>query len=260
MRDKIRALRIKINLPSAHFRYPFTFQKRYTYPIPPYSTVLGFLTNLFNPEREIPLKEIRKEFEGLEIAVGGNFESKTVNQYWFRNLSSNSHKSRFYSPYNREKDFQVEHPGGQSPIKIEVLIGVEVFIYLKRNEEKLKKIEERINYELGEMIETPHLGRAEDIISDINAEFVDLYEGKFFGNIKRYFWIPNEGKFKNKNLGLLQKIPFCQIPDNPKDFRIFEFKEVYLSEGNFPRIANVETFIDEELNQPVFFTTITCGG
>jgi CRISPR-associated protein Cas5t len=259
MTEKIQALRLKISLPSAHFRYPFTFQKRYTYPIPPYSTVLGFLTNLFNPEREKTLEEIRRELEGLEIAICGNFESKTINQYWFRNLSEKYHIQRFYSPYNRILDFQVEHPGGQSPIKVEVLKDVLVFVYLNGDREKLHKLENRINHALGEMIEMPHLGRAEDIISDIIVEFIELKKSKFVGKVNRYFWIPNEGDFKNKSLGLLQKIPFCKLNDS-RDFRLFQFKEVYLNEGNFPPQASVISFVDKELNQPVFFTTITCGG
>ena len=259
MTGKIQALRIKINLPSAHFRYPFTFQKRYTYPIPPYSTALGFLTNLFNPEREEPLEKIREKFEGLEIAICGHFESKTTNYYWFRNLSKDAHKERLFSPYNREMDFQIEHPGGQSPINIEILREVEVFIYVKGEEEKLSELENRINHKLGEMIETPHLGRAEDIISDISAELIELQEDRFIGKVKRYFWIPNEGTFKGKDLGLIQKIPLCKLKDSKK-FRLFHFKEVYLNEGNFPPQADIVTFVDEELNQPVFFTRIACGG
>jgi len=259
MTEPKEALRITLELPVAHFRYPFTFQKRYTYPIPPYSTVLGFLTNLFNPERERPLREIKEIFEGLEIAVSGYFGSKSVNQYWFRNLSEKAHTKRFHSPRNRRLNFETEHPGGQSPIRIEVLRDVKIFIHLRGPEEKLLRVEERINRQLGEVIETPHLGRAEDIVSDIATEWVKLQKGEFMGRLNRYFWIPNEGPFKNKRLGLLQKVPFCQL-DNPHDFRLFQFKEVYLNDGNFPLQKAVETFIDKELRQPVFFTKISCGG
>lgn len=39
-------LRIRIYRPQAHYRVPFTYQRRHTYPIPPYSTVIGFLCNV----------------------------------------------------------------------------------------------------------------------------------------------------------------------------------------------------------------------
>jgi len=252
-----KALKIKITLPSAQFRYPFTYQKRYTYPIPPYSTVLGFLTNLFNPEREKPFEEIKEIFEGLEIAVCGSFETKTISQHWYRNLSKKAHVNRFHSPKNRYIDFQVEHPGGQSPIKLEVLRNVVVFVYLKGEEEKLQQIEKRINEELGEVIETPHLGRAEDIISDLEASFVNLKKNLFVGKLNRYFWIPKEAVNTSHPLGLLQKVPLCLIQKEP--YRIFKFKEVYLNEGLFPPYTLKEPiWVDSEEPQPAFFTKITC--
>jgi CRISPR-associated protein Cas5t len=260
MEETEKVLKIKISLPSAQFRYPFTYQKRYSYPIPPYSTVLGFLTNLFNPEREKPLEEIKQIFESLEIAVSGEFETKTVNQYWFRNLSKKAHEKRFHSPKNRYWDFQVEHPGGQSPIKLEVLRNVKVFVYLRGDKDKLKQIERRINEELGEVIETPHLGRAEDFISDVEAHFVELRREKFFGKLNRYFWIPAEVAKElgtNRPPGLLQKIPLCLIQKEP--YRIFKFQKVYLNDGLFtPYTFESELLIDPRESQPVFFAKISC--
>ena len=253
----MKTLKIKITLPSAQFRYPFTYQKRYTYPLPPYSTVLGFLTNLFNPEREKSLEEIKQIFEGLEIAVCGSFETKTITQHWYRNLSLKAHKARFYSPQNRYIDFQVEHPGRQSPIKLEVLRNLVVFVYLKGEEKKLQKLEKRINQELGEVIETPHLGRAEDIISDLKASIAELEQDLFVGKLNRYFWIPKDAVNTSRPLGLIQKIPFCLIQREP--YRIFKFKEVYLNEGLFPPYTlKKPVWVDPEEPQPVFFTKITC--
>ena len=252
----VKALKIKIHLPSAHFRYPFTYQKRYTYPLPLYSTVLGFLTNLFNPEREKPLDKIKQNFEGLCIAICGSFETKTITTHWYRNLSKKAHIDRFFSPKNRYLDLQVEHPGGQSPVKLEVLRNVKVFVYLKGETEKLKTIETRINRELGEVIDTPHLGRAEDIIADIKASFVDLKKERFAGNLKRYFWIPKDSVKNSQPLGLLQKIPFCVIQKEP--YRVFKFIEVYLNEGEF--LLSDEVWVDPTEPQPVFFTKISCAG
>jgi len=43
-------LRLQLYQPHAHFRIPFSYQRRHTYPIPPYSTVIGFLSNLLGYE------------------------------------------------------------------------------------------------------------------------------------------------------------------------------------------------------------------
>jgi CRISPR-associated protein Cas5, N-terminal domain len=44
--SSLKTLRLKIYQPQAHYRVPFTYQRRHTYPIPPYSTVIGLLCNV----------------------------------------------------------------------------------------------------------------------------------------------------------------------------------------------------------------------
>lgn len=41
-----QVLKIKIYQPDAHYRIPFSYQRRFTYPIPPYSTVKGLICNV----------------------------------------------------------------------------------------------------------------------------------------------------------------------------------------------------------------------
>ena len=44
--NQIMAMRLVIYQPHAHYRVPFTYQRRHTYPIPPYSTVKGLICNV----------------------------------------------------------------------------------------------------------------------------------------------------------------------------------------------------------------------
>ncbi len=93
----IKALKLKIYQPSAHYRVPFSYQRRFTYPIPPFSTVKGLLCNLLG----ITDQNYGDFVEGLHIAVLGRYESLTREYTWFRNLSKKSHIDRFHTVSNR---------------------------------------------------------------------------------------------------------------------------------------------------------------
>lgn len=204
----MKILRLKIYQPHAHYRIPFTFARRHTYPVPPYSTVIGFISNVLGikgpievPEKyKIPqLNSISFNYfaNGLFLAIYGRFESMTREYVWFRNLKVESHKSRFASPTNRIIDQIREHPGGQMPTRIDVLENVNLVIYIKHNDEKILD-------NLKELIKNPekriyplHLGRAEDwIVFDGEPEesikIVEKIEkDKFLGRFEYYTWIPD---------------------------------------------------------------------
>ncbi|MGB9677695.1 MAG: CRISPR-associated protein Cas5, partial [Candidatus Ratteibacteria bacterium] len=42
----MKVSKLKIYQPQAHYRIPFTYQRKHTYPIPPYSTIIGLLCNV----------------------------------------------------------------------------------------------------------------------------------------------------------------------------------------------------------------------
>ncbi len=87
-------LRIRIYQPSAHYRIPFTYKRRHTYPLSPYSTVIGFLINvmgIYDQRSEVYQEGIKK----LKISIVGRFASKTTEYIWFINLSKSAHIERF---------------------------------------------------------------------------------------------------------------------------------------------------------------------
>ncbi|MEM4314681.1 MAG: CRISPR-associated protein Cas5, partial [Thermoplasmata archaeon] len=83
----MRSLKLKIYQPHAHYRIPFTYQRRHTYPIPPYSTVIGLLCNILGI-RNIEGKEEPcmnqncscdyHKLKNIKISICGKFESKTT--------------------------------------------------------------------------------------------------------------------------------------------------------------------------------------
>ncbi len=271
-------LRLKIFQPHAHYRIPFTFSRRHTYPIPPYSTVVGFICNLLgikNQEEE-KFKNLK---EGLSLAIYGKFESLTREYLWLRNLEKNSHKDRFGSEDKRTIDHIPEHPGGQMPTRIDVLENVKLIIYIYHPDEKFLE-------ELKETFKNPqkrvyplHLGRAEDLIlfeekPEETMKIIEVAEDKkepFYGQFDYYTWIPHPSYLLNKNFypqefeKFFAKIKgsyhfitsFYEIKNGMRNFKYVLVK--LFEQGDFPFNFGTpfEFLADNELNIPLFFAKIT---
>ncbi|MEO0151543.1 MAG: type I-B CRISPR-associated protein Cas5b [candidate division WOR-3 bacterium] len=279
----MKVLRLKIFQPHAHYRIPFTFRRRHTYPIPPYSTVIGLIFNVLGIKDNNNGK-FKKLKEGLSLAIYGNFESMTREYVWFRNLAVDSHNSRFGFPENRVIDFIPEHPGGQMPTRIDVLENVKLVIYIKHNDEIfLEKIKEAFKNPK-ERIYPLHLGRAEDWIvfdgdPDEAIKIVEINPEKkyFYGKLDYYTWIPdpqrgekyidpeiydeNFKKYFPKIKGSSHLITsFYELKDG---FRNFEYVPVKLFEqGDFPFYFGepFKFIIDDELYIPLFLCKMIYPG
>ncbi|CUT04199.1 type I-B CRISPR-associated protein Cas5b [Candidatus Chrysopegis kryptomonas] len=263
------ALKLKIYQPQAHYRIPFTYQRRHTYPIPPYSTVIGFLCNVlgirnYKNDRE-PCKNQNcncdyHKLKKIKISICGTFESKTTEYIWFRNLSKESHISRFGYPQNRYVSGHIEHPGGQMPVSIDILNNVRLWIYLYHEErEFLEKIKSSIENPQ-KRIYPLHLGRAEDWIVIEELNFIDLKETGIGGNFKKFIWIPKETFPKNqfdfeKVEGILYKLPtFYSLKNGIRDFQYIDVK---LNEGEIDASKwKIKFYIDEKENVPVFLANL----
>jgi len=263
--SKIKVLRIKIYQPQAHYRIPFTYQRRHTYPIPPYSTFIGLLCNILgiknekgegepceNPKCNCNYHKLKK----LKISICGRFESKTTEYTWFRNLSKDSHIGRFGSYENRYVSGHIEHIGGQMPVSIDVLNDVKLWFYLYHEDEefleKIKKSFESPKYKIYPL----HLGRAEDwiVIEDIkftNLEKKQMYYGEVFSWIPKRIYFDGEFDFGKAN-GLIYKLPTFYVKTDGK--RNFKYEEVKLNDGV---IKDIKFYYDKEEDKPVFLLNNT---
>lgn len=264
----MKILRLKIYQPQAHYRIPFTFQRRHTYPLPPYSTVIGFLCNalgIYDQKDELYTNGIRK----LKMSISGRFQSKTTEMIWFRNLNKKAHEKRFGYVQNRELNGHIEHFGGQSQMWIDILNDVYLFIYLAHeNEEFLKIIKSNLGNPANRL-EVLHLGRAEDwIVLEEEPRFLndsDINYQRRDADYKHFFWIPDQFNIKNENSwekkendkyeGLLYNLPtFVTIKNYETTFnrhgeRHFEYVRTKLNDG---KIKETELLLDKELNLPIF--------
>ncbi len=267
----MNALRIRIYQPQAHYRIPFTYQRRHTYPIPPYSTVIGFLCNVLGIDDQS--KPEYKKLRGIKISIAGRFESKTTEYIWFRNLSKTAHVGRFGYVENRSVGGHVEHIGGQVPVLIDVLDNVRLMIHLAHEDETFLGFMKSSLENPVRRLEVLHVGRAEDwIVIEELSEVFDLRKlqpRRRDANYRHFFWIPQRMLLSNGNSngvsgfdehdGLLYNLTtFWEVADfattkNRHGQRQFEYLRTKLNDG---LIAGQTILFDEEVQLPVFLAEL----
>ena len=286
-RGTIKLLRIKILQPSAHFRIPYMLIRRHTYPLPPFSTVIGLLCNIMGIKSHEDKNFLRIKND-LEIGIYSNFETVTVEYILFRNLSKDAHIKKFESETNRMIEGMPEHPGQQIPIKVDVLENVKIIIYIKSSVENLNFIKESFFNPVNRLYPL-HLGRAEDLIifPEEPEEAIKIIEienkvKEFIGALNYFTWLPyykssesesdfyyipmygssealreNYVEFFDKVRGSIHFIgTYYKVV---KKYRLFQNIKVKLFEkGGFPLRAGrpFKFYIDDELNIPLFLTKV----
>jgi CRISPR-associated protein Cas5t len=256
-----QVLKVRIHQPDAHYRVPFSYRRRFTYPIPPYSTIKGLICNLMGI-RDDKDAEFKKLQQGLSLAICGTFESIVKEYIWFRNLKNKRHIAKFNSATNRIMDGVPQHPGEQMPVTIDVLHNVDLSVYIYHPElmDKIKSAFENPSNRLSSL----HLGRSEDWIVIKEIEKIPI--GKYrLRHLSLFTWLPSLSdmddefvpdkesykKFYEQANGNLFRLPtFYSITENNQ--RVFtKYIEVKLFEkGGFKA---QEFYIDNSEMIPVFF-------
>ena len=265
MEQTKQVLKIKIHQPNAHYRVPFSYQRRFTYPIPPYSTVKGLICNLMGIRDESD-ERLRKIKQGLSLAIYGKYESLVKEYTWFRNLSKDSHVDKFHSVTNRTIYNIPQHPGGQMPVTVDVLHNVNLIIYIYHpDEDFLKEIKDAFENPFNRL-SIIHLGRSEDwvVFQEIKWH-VELIQ-KSAMSINYFVWIPAkeyvDGDFIDEDYdsffdglnGNIFKLPtFYKITDTNQ--RVFdEYVTVKLYEGG--SFKKTKFYVDPNENIPVIFSRL----
>jgi CRISPR-associated protein Cas5t len=257
-------LRVILYQPQAHYRIPFSFRRRLTYPLPPYSTVIGFLCNLCGID-----DQNKREYgylQELKISVCGRLSLKTTEYVWFRNLSNKAHIDYYDSQENREKNGWIGHPGGLGPAQIDVLNDVEVVIYLYHKYENVISFFEEDLKNPDKRLGVIHLGRAEDLVVFREIKILkdeELKYGTIDGSYEYFFWVPEEFyiPFEDKwetyggydgivyLLSTFSKVKDYENSRIISNVRTYERIKAKLIEGT---IVRKDGLMDKELNLPVF--------
>jgi len=268
-----KVFRIKIYQPQAHYRLPFTYQRRHTYPIVPYSTFKGLLCNILgirgytygeNPEDNPDFRKLKQ----LKISICGQFESKSTEYTWFRNLERESHIKRFGSVQTRSINGTIQHIGGQIPVLIDILNDVRTIVYLyyedttKDGEIFIEKIRQNFESPTNRLYPL-YLGRAEDwfVIEDIRDD-IELTSERLDADFDYFFWIPENIWLPDSDIdfdynkidGLCYRLStFYEYQDGVRNFNYISVK---LNDG---LVRDVDFLYDAESKIPVFFANLNGG-
>lgn len=152
----MKAIRIKILQNMVNYKLPASFQLKETYPLPPYSTVIGMVHNLCN----------YKEYVPMDISIQGKYHSKVndlATRYEFKNGM----------PFDEKRhQLKVDDFGISVGVStIELLTEVELLIHIvPKDKNKIEEIYHALKYPW----EYPSLGRREDIAIFAEVKIVEL--------------------------------------------------------------------------------------
>jgi len=153
----MKILKLKLFQETACYKKPFAFKVAETYPLPPYSTVIGMFHKILQADEYIP----------MNISVQGEYES----------IFSNYQNLRMY----KGKD-QVT----AMPRNVHQLLGVNLIIHVKADDEVIDKIYENII----NGVETFTLGRNEDIVRIDGIQILNSVKEVNKVHIKQNAYIP----------------------------------------------------------------------
>ncbi|NLY76936.1 MAG: type I-B CRISPR-associated protein Cas5 [Tissierellia bacterium] len=158
MKENKKAVRLKLYQSTANYKKPTSFQLKESYPLPPYSTIIGMVHNLCNYD----------EYKEMEISVQGKYHSR-VNDLFTRYEFKNGMKYEAERHQLKVGEFGVSV--GVSPV--ELLVDVDLLIHvIPKDQSLIKEIEQAFQYPR----EYPSLGRREDLVIIKEVKIVDVFE------------------------------------------------------------------------------------
>jgi len=129
----MKYLKLKLFQETACYKKPFAFKVAETYPLPPYSTIIGMLHKILGAKSG--------EYFPMNISVQGKYES-------------------IFSNYQNLRMFKGKDQVTSMPRNVHQLLDVELIIHIQAEDETIDKLYENIT--TGK--ETFTLGRNEDIV------------------------------------------------------------------------------------------------
>lgn len=163
MKKNMKILKLKLYQETACYKKPFAFKVAETYPLPPYSTVIGMLHKI--------LQAKTGEYFPMNISIQGNYES-------------------IFSNYQNLRMFKGKDQVTAMPRNIHQLLNVELVIHVKAEDEIIDKLYTNIT----QGVETFTLGRNEDLIRVDEIKIIQepKIEEYKLENVKYNAYIPSE--------------------------------------------------------------------
>ena len=158
----MRAIRLKLYQNLVNFKKPTSFQLKETFPLPPYSTIIGMIHNVCEYQ----------EYHPMKISIQGNYQSK-VNDLWTRYEGFSSFEPARHQikvPVN-EGDKTTYQGMTRGVSTAELLVDLELLIHIvPDNEMELEEIYHQLLFPK----EYISLGRREDVVRIDEVKIVNV--------------------------------------------------------------------------------------
>ena len=150
----MKILKLKLFQETACYKKPFAFKVAETYPLPPYSTVIGMFHKILGADSG--------EYYPMNISVQGEYES-------------------IFSNYQNLRMFKGKDEVTAMPRNVHQLLNVHLLIHVKAEDDVIDKIYNNII----NGVETFTLGRNEDLVRVEQIKYVNEIT-KTHGDINKY--------------------------------------------------------------------------
>ncbi len=191
----MKVLKMKLFQETACYKKPFAYKVAETYPLPPYSTVIGMFHKI--------LQAKNGEYFPMEVSVQGKYESIFSNYQTLRMYKKNKVTSM--------------------PRNVHQLLNVELIIHVQAEDEIIDKI----YYNVTNGVETFTLGRNEDIVRLDDIKICQQIQEQDEEILQYNAYIPNENAEVN---GIKYRIPTTYTVQN--ELRIWNKEDVkYVEKG-----------------------------
>jgi len=162
----MKAVRVKLEQELVNYKVPTSFQLKETYPLPPYSTVIGMIHSLCEYD----------EYKDMQISIQGRYHSKV------NDLSTRYEFKPEMKFESGRHQIDVNGFGVTKGIStIELLTEVELLLHIiPESKDILRQIEKAFLAPR----EFPSLGRREDLVIIKEASIVDIFKKKLDSDIE----------------------------------------------------------------------------
>ena len=158
----MKAIKLKLYQNMVNYKVPTSFQLKESYPLPPYSTVIGMVHSLCD----------FKEYKPMKISISGNYFSK-VNDLYTRYEFKNGNPFEMGRHQLNVNGYGINRGVATAELLVDVNLTIHI-IPEDQSEEFLNTIFEAFKYPR----EYPSLGRREDIVLIKDVRIVDVEKKK----------------------------------------------------------------------------------
>ena len=158
----MKAIKLKLYQNMVNYKVPTSFQLKESYPLPPYSTVIGMVHSLCD----------FKEYKPMKISISGSYFSK-VNDLYTRYEFKNGNPFEMGRHQLNVNGYGINRGVATAELLVDVNLTIHI-IPEDQSEEFLDIIFEAFKYPR----EYPSLGRREDIVLIKDVKIVDVEKKK----------------------------------------------------------------------------------